>query len=29
MPRIAKVNYHVHKDQRQAFHIDAGGVVGK
>ena len=29
MPRIAKVNYHVHKDERQAFHIDAGGVVGK
>jgi hypothetical protein len=29
MPRIGKVNYHVHKDERQAFHIDAGGVVGK
>ncbi|MEM8970490.1 MAG: CmcJ/NvfI family oxidoreductase [Pseudomonadota bacterium] len=29
MPRIAKVNYHVHKDERQAFHIDAGGVIGK
>ena len=23
------VNYHVHKPERQAFHIDAGGVVGK
>lgn len=29
MPRIAKVNYHVHQHERQAFHIDAGGVVGK
>ena len=28
MPRIGKVNYHVYKDERQAFHIDAGGVVG-
>lgn len=29
MPRTATVNYHVHAPQRQAYHIDAGGVVGK
>lgn len=29
MPRTATVNYHVHSPARQAFHIDAGGVVGK
>ncbi|MEO0683090.1 MAG: CmcJ/NvfI family oxidoreductase, partial [Pseudomonadota bacterium] len=29
MPRTASVNYHVHRPERQAFHIDAGGVVGK
>lgn len=29
MPRTAKVNYHVHASERQAYHIDAGGVVGK
>ncbi|MEM8588206.1 MAG: CmcJ/NvfI family oxidoreductase [Pseudomonadota bacterium] len=29
MPRTATVNYHVHSRARQAFHIDAGGVVGK
>ena len=29
MPRTGTVNYHVHKPERQAFHIDAGGVVGK
>ena len=29
MPRIGTVNYHVHKPERQAFEIDAGGVVGK
>lgn len=29
MPSTAKVNYHVHSPVRQAFHIDAGGVVGK
>ncbi|MEL6219887.1 MAG: CmcJ/NvfI family oxidoreductase, partial [Pseudomonadota bacterium] len=28
MPRTGSVNYHVHKPERQAFHIDAGGVVG-
>lgn len=29
MPRMGTVNYHVHRPERQAFHIDAGGVVGK
>ncbi|KIC42396.1 hypothetical protein RA27_03225 [Ruegeria sp. ANG-R] len=29
MPRTAKVNYHVHASERQAYHIDAGGVVGQ
>lgn len=29
MPRTAIVNYHVHSDHRQAYHIDAGGVAGK
>lgn len=29
MHRHGHVNYHVHKPHRQAFHIDAGGVVGK
>lgn len=29
MPRTATVNYHVHTSGRQAYHIDAGGVVGK
>lgn len=29
MLRQGHVNYHVHKPERQAFHIDAGGVVGK
>ncbi len=29
MSRVATVNYHVHSPERQAFHIDAGGVVGK
>ena len=28
MLRHGYVNYHVHKPERQAFHIDAGGVVG-
>ncbi|WP_120634841.1 CmcJ/NvfI family oxidoreductase [Ruegeria sp. EL01] len=28
MPRTGTVNYHVHRDTRQAFHIDAGGVGG-
>lgn len=28
MARNATVNYHVHKDERQAFELDAGGVVG-
>ncbi|MEM7443925.1 MAG: hypothetical protein AAF414_11410, partial [Pseudomonadota bacterium] len=28
MPRVATVNYHVHRPNRQAFHIDAGGVAG-
>ncbi len=28
MTRIGTVNYHVHKPGRQAFEIDAGGVVG-
>jgi len=26
--RFATVNYHVHKPERQAFHLDAGGVAG-
>ncbi|MEX3014221.1 CmcJ/NvfI family oxidoreductase [Gymnodinialimonas hymeniacidonis] len=29
MPRVGTVNYHVHKAERQAFEIDAGGIVGK
>ena len=29
MTKQGSVNYHVHKPERQAFHIDAGGVVGK
>lgn len=29
MARTATVNYHVHAPERQAYHIDAGGVVGK
>lgn len=28
MQRTAKVNYHVHSPERQAYHIDAGGVSG-
>ncbi|NOR32199.1 MAG: hypothetical protein GQ539_14040 [Sulfitobacter sp.] len=28
MAQIATVNYHVHKPERQAFELDAGGVVG-
>ena len=28
MARTAEVNYHVHKDERQAFELDAGGIVG-
>ena len=28
MARLGTVNYHVHKPERQAFHIDAGGIVG-
>lgn len=28
MNRTGSVNYHVHKPERQAFEIDAGGVVG-
>ncbi|WP_343211672.1 hypothetical protein QEZ52_22160 (plasmid) [Aliisedimentitalea scapharcae] len=28
MPQTVMVNYHVHSPRRQAFHIDAGGVVG-
>lgn len=28
MARIATVNYHVHKDERQAFELDAGGIIG-
>lgn len=28
MAKIAAVNYHVHKAERQAFELDAGGVVG-
>jgi len=29
MPRVGTVNYHIHSPEQQAFHIDAGGVVGK
>lgn len=29
MPSTAMVNYHVHKPEQQAFHIDADGIVGK
>ncbi|MEM8801924.1 MAG: hypothetical protein AAGF55_05265 [Pseudomonadota bacterium] len=29
MTRTATVNYHVHAPERQAYQIDAGGVVGK
>jgi len=29
MDRVGTVNYHVHKPERQAFEIDAGGVVGR
>ena len=29
MTATGTVNYHVHKEHRQAFEIDAGGVVGK
>ncbi|MEM7473006.1 MAG: CmcJ/NvfI family oxidoreductase [Pseudomonadota bacterium] len=29
MSRVGTVNYHVHKPDRQAFEIDAGGVVGQ
>lgn len=29
MTRVGTVNYHVHKPERQAFEIDAGGVVGR
>lgn len=28
MPRTGVVNYHVHKPERQAFEIDADGIVG-
>jgi len=28
MTRIASVNYHVHKPERQAFELDAGGITG-
>lgn len=28
MARTATVNYHVHKDERQSFELDAGGIVG-
>ncbi|GAA6179452.1 CmcJ/NvfI family oxidoreductase [Shimia sp. NS0008-38b] len=28
MDQIATVNYHVHKPERQAFELDAGGIVG-
>jgi hypothetical protein len=28
MALTATVNYHVHKDERQAFELDAGGIVG-
>jgi hypothetical protein len=29
MSRTATVNYHVHKPERQAFELDAGGVLGR
>lgn len=29
MPRTGTVNYHISLPERQAFHIDAGGVVGE
>lgn len=29
MARTGSVNYHVHKPERQAFELDAGGVVGR
>ena len=29
MPRTTAVNYHVHRPHRQAYHIDADGIVGK
>ena len=29
MTKQGSVNYHVHKPERQAFHIDAGGIMGK
>ncbi|WP_299867046.1 CmcJ/NvfI family oxidoreductase [uncultured Roseobacter sp.] len=28
MTQTAKVNYHVHKPERQAFQLDAGGIIG-
>ncbi len=28
MTGTATVNYHVHKDERQAFELDAGGIIG-
>ena len=28
MSQIATVNYHVHKPERQAFELDAGGIIG-
>ncbi|MEM6656959.1 MAG: CmcJ/NvfI family oxidoreductase [Pseudomonadota bacterium] len=28
MTRVATVNYHVHKAERQAFELDAGGIAG-
>ncbi|MCK0139860.1 CmcJ/NvfI family oxidoreductase [Aliiroseovarius sp. F47248L] len=28
MTQLATVNYHVHKPERQAFELDAGGIVG-
>ncbi|MEM1237412.1 MAG: CmcJ/NvfI family oxidoreductase [Pseudomonadota bacterium] len=28
MSQVATVNYHVHKPERQAFELDAGGIVG-
>lgn len=29
MTKTATVNYHIHKPERQAFELDAGGIVGK
>ncbi|MEM7303040.1 MAG: CmcJ/NvfI family oxidoreductase [Pseudomonadota bacterium] len=29
MTRVGTVNYHVHQPERQAFHIDAEGIVGR